>query len=112
MRRLAERRPELTTEMRRRHMRHPRQRRNVQRLCERPIHRVPGPKHPTVAILDRARHTDRLGLQYRPGILCGMTEKPGSTRALAAARAVALANSVACEDAVVLAAGSNVLVHL
>jgi hypothetical protein len=33
-------------------------------------------------------------------------------RALAAARAVALAHSVACEDAVVLAAGSNVLVHL
>jgi hypothetical protein len=31
---------------------------------------------------------------------------------LAAARAVALAHSVACEDAVVLAAGSNVLVHL
>ena len=33
-------------------------------------------------------------------------------RALAAARAVALANSVACEDAVVVAARSNVLVHL
>jgi Phosphotransferase enzyme family len=31
---------------------------------------------------------------------------------LAAARAVALANSVACEDAVVVAGGSNVLVHL
>ncbi|HEV7585709.1 MAG TPA: aminoglycoside phosphotransferase family protein [Solirubrobacteraceae bacterium] len=31
---------------------------------------------------------------------------------MAAARAVALANSVACEDAVVVAAGSNVLVHL
>jgi hypothetical protein len=41
-----------------------------------------------------------------------MTEKVGTARALAAARAVALANSVACEDAVVLAAGSNVLVHL
>ena len=41
-----------------------------------------------------------------------MTEKPGTARALAAARAVALANSVACEDAVVVAAGSNVLVHL
>lgn len=41
-----------------------------------------------------------------------MTEKPGSERALAAARAVARANSVACEDAVVVAAGSNVLVHL
>src|SRR3989440_12908136 len=41
-----------------------------------------------------------------------MTEKPGTARALAAARAVALAYSVACEDAVVVAAGSNVLVHL
>jgi len=41
-----------------------------------------------------------------------MTEKPGAARALAAARAVALANSVVCEDAVVVAAGSNVLVHL
>jgi Phosphotransferase enzyme family len=41
-----------------------------------------------------------------------MAEKPGSARALAAARAVALANSLPCEDAVVLAAGSNVLVHL
>jgi hypothetical protein len=41
-----------------------------------------------------------------------MTEEPGAARALAAARAVALANSVACEDAVVVAAGSNVLVHL
>jgi hypothetical protein len=41
-----------------------------------------------------------------------MTENPGAARALAAARAVALANSVACEDAVVVAAGSNVMVHL
>jgi hypothetical protein len=41
-----------------------------------------------------------------------MAENPGTARALAAARAVALANSVACEDAVVVAAGSNVLVHL
>ncbi|HWX98158.1 MAG TPA: aminoglycoside phosphotransferase family protein [Solirubrobacteraceae bacterium] len=41
-----------------------------------------------------------------------MTEKPVTARALAAARAVALANSVACEDAVVVADGSNVLVHL
>ena len=41
-----------------------------------------------------------------------MAEKPGTARALAAARAVALANSVPCEDALVLAAGSNVLVHL
>jgi hypothetical protein len=41
-----------------------------------------------------------------------MTEKPGIARALAAARAVALANSVACDDAVVVAARSNVLVHL
>lgn len=41
-----------------------------------------------------------------------MTEKPGTARALAAAWAVALANSVACEDAVVVAARSNVLVHL
>ncbi len=41
-----------------------------------------------------------------------MTEHPGAGRALAAARAVALANSVACEDAVVIAADCNVLVHL
>jgi hypothetical protein len=41
-----------------------------------------------------------------------MAENPGAARALAAARAVALAHSLACEDAVVLAAGSNVLVHL
>src|SRR6202035_1645105 len=41
-----------------------------------------------------------------------MTEEPGTARALEAARAIALANSVACEDAVVVAAGSNVLVHL
>ena len=41
-----------------------------------------------------------------------MTEQPSPARALTAARAVALANSVACEDAVVLAVGSNVLVHL
>jgi hypothetical protein len=45
-------------------------------------------------------------------MLCDMTEQPGTARALAAARAVALANSVDCEDAVVVAAGSNVLVHL
>jgi Phosphotransferase enzyme family len=41
-----------------------------------------------------------------------MTEKPSTARALAAARAVALASSVACEDAVVVADRSNVLVHL
>ena len=41
-----------------------------------------------------------------------MADEPRTARALAAARAVALANSVACEDAVVVAAGSNVLVHL
>ena len=45
-------------------------------------------------------------------MLCDVTEKPGVARALAAARAVAVANSVACDDAVVVAAGSNVLVHL
>jgi hypothetical protein len=41
-----------------------------------------------------------------------MTEISDTERALVAARAVALANSVACEGAVVVAAGSNVLVHL
>ena len=41
-----------------------------------------------------------------------MTERPGIARALAAAQAVALANSVACDEAVVVAARSNVLVHL
>jgi hypothetical protein len=45
-------------------------------------------------------------------MLCGMTEKPGTARALAAAQAVAVANCVAREEAVVVAAGSNVLVHL
>jgi hypothetical protein len=38
--------------------------------------------------------------------------KPGAAEALAAARAVAHANGIVCEDAVVLAAGSNVLAHL
>jgi hypothetical protein len=41
-----------------------------------------------------------------------MAERSDTARALAAARAVALAHSVACEDAVVLAGSSNVLVHL
>jgi hypothetical protein len=41
-----------------------------------------------------------------------MAANPDAARALAAARAVALAHSVACEDAVVVAAGSNVMVHL
>jgi hypothetical protein len=41
-----------------------------------------------------------------------MTENPGAARALAAARAVAAAHGVAGEDAVVVAAGSNVMVHL
>jgi hypothetical protein len=45
-------------------------------------------------------------------MLCDVSETPGVGRALAAARAVALANSVVCDDAVVVAAGSNVLVHL
>src|SRR3954454_12652615 len=59
-----------------------------------------------------------VGIVLRPacrtegGILLAMVEKPGVARAVAAARAVALAHSVACEDAVVVAAGSNVLVHL
>jgi hypothetical protein len=46
------------------------------------------------------------------GILCDVTENPGIARALAAARAVARANSVVCDDAIVVSAGSNVLVHL
>lgn len=41
-----------------------------------------------------------------------MSEKPGATRAVAAACAVALANSIVCDDPVVVGAGSNVLVHL
>jgi phosphotransferase family enzyme len=41
-----------------------------------------------------------------------MPDKPGTARAFEAARLVATANGVACDDAVVLAAGSNVLVHL
>jgi hypothetical protein len=41
-----------------------------------------------------------------------MSQTPGAVRAVAAAQAVALANSVACEDAVVVTGGSNVLVHL
>ena len=46
------------------------------------------------------------------GMVCDMPEQPESARALAAARAVARAGSVACDEAVVVAAGSNVLVHL
>ncbi len=41
-----------------------------------------------------------------------MTDNPDEARAIVAARAVAVAHGVACEDAEVLAAGSNVLVHL
>ena len=41
-----------------------------------------------------------------------MSQKPGAARASAAAQAVAHAHSVACDDAVLMAAGSNVLVHL
>ena len=41
-----------------------------------------------------------------------MSQKSRTARALAAAKAAATAGSVACEDAVVLADGSNVLVHL
>ena len=41
-----------------------------------------------------------------------MADGPDIARALEGARAVALANSVACEDAVVVTARSNVLVHL
>jgi hypothetical protein len=41
-----------------------------------------------------------------------MTDDTATARALAAARAVALGHGVACEDAVVVAARSNVLVHL
>ena len=41
-----------------------------------------------------------------------MPERPETARAVAAARAVALAHGVPCEDAVALAGGSNVLVHL
>src|SRR3954452_1030473 len=55
---------------------------------------------------------DGVGPVRRSDIVCAMTESPVAARALAAARTVALANSVACEDAVVVAAGSNVLVHL
>jgi hypothetical protein len=46
------------------------------------------------------------------GIMGHMAQDAGTARALAAARAVALANAVACEDALVVAARSNVLVHL
>jgi hypothetical protein len=41
-----------------------------------------------------------------------MADQPTAARGLAAATAVARASSVACDDAVVLAAGSNTLVHL
>jgi hypothetical protein len=45
-------------------------------------------------------------------MVLAVSQKSGTTRAVAAAQAVARASSVACEDAVVLAGGSNVLVHL
>jgi hypothetical protein len=41
-----------------------------------------------------------------------MNQTSGTAPAVAAAQAVARANSVACEEAIVLAGGSNVLVHL
>jgi hypothetical protein len=45
-------------------------------------------------------------------MVSGMSQKPGTARALAAAQAVADAHSVACDDAVLMAGSSNVLVHL
>lgn len=44
--------------------------------------------------------------------MCDVTGEAGPKQALAAARAVALAARLPCADAVVLAGGSNVLVHL
>src|SRR5437763_14904094 len=45
-------------------------------------------------------------------MMCGMPARDIELRALRAARAVADAYDLSCEDAVVLAGGSNVLVHL
>lgn len=51
-------------------------------------------------------------VRRRSGIVDDVSAQSGTEHALAAARAVAFANSLACDDAAVLAAGSNVLVHL
>jgi hypothetical protein len=45
-------------------------------------------------------------------MVCDMPHQADVERALAAARAVARAGSLACDEAVVVASGSNVLVHL
>ena len=56
VRRLAKRRPELAAEVRRRDVRDARERRHVERLRKRTVHRVASPQHPAVALLDGARH--------------------------------------------------------
>ena len=53
VRRLAERRAELAAEVRGRDVGDARERRNVERLRKRTVHRVASPQHPAVAILDR-----------------------------------------------------------
>ena len=51
MRGLAERGPELAAEVSRRDVSDACERRYIERLGERPVHRVSGPQHPAVAIL-------------------------------------------------------------
>lgn len=51
-------------------------------------------------------------MEVASGILYDMAHRSVSDRALTAAQGVALAHSVVCDDALVIAGGSNVLVHL
>ena len=60
MRRFAKRRPERADEVGLRHAGDLCQTRDAQRLREGAIHRVPGPQHGAVALLDRQAHPETL----------------------------------------------------
>ena len=63
---LAERRPEGPDEVRLRHVRDPRQRRDVERVGELPVHRVAGAQHPAVLLLGLAAHGAGRGTRSSP----------------------------------------------
>src|SRR4051794_35583688 len=88
VRRLAERRPERPDEVRLRDVGEPRERRDVEWLRVRAVHRVPRPEHPAVSLLDGAAHTghhttpaSRAGTKEAPTVR-GLREwsQPGSNR--------------------------------
>src|SRR5262249_37508769 len=56
VRRLAERRAKRSDEMRLRHVSDPREARDVERLRERAVHRIPRAQHPAIPFLDRSAH--------------------------------------------------------